>query len=130
LVSVQEWISVVIRVELSDNRFRDTALKELIDLRNNVQLVKDKLVAIGCLVDKGKKVELEEEEEDIWEEGKIEKFPQKLVQIKEKNVASTSSSSKYNSQKTPKIELDPERSKLLATTDKLGSFVRQLGLKN
>jgi UV-stimulated scaffold protein A len=112
-VSVQEWISVLIRVDLSDNGFRDTALKELIDLRNNIQLVKDKLVAIGCLVDKGNKVELEEEE-DIWEEGKIEKFPEKIVQRKEKNVASTSSSSKLNSHKTQKIELDPEKSKLLA----------------
>lgn len=113
LVSVQEWISVLIRVELSDNRFRDTALKELIDLRNNIQSVKDKLAGMGCLLDKQKKVELEEED-NIWEEGKIENLPQRLVQRKEKNVASTSSSSKLNSHKTQDIELDPERSKLLA----------------
>ncbi|KAJ4788710.1 UV-stimulated scaffold protein A [Rhynchospora pubera] len=116
LVSVQEWISVLIRVELADNRFRDTALKEMIDLRNNIQSTKDKLVAIGCSFDKGKKVQLEEEE-DIWEEGKIENIPQKSVQRKGKTVASSSTSSNGTSNsynKTQTSKLDPERSKLLA----------------
>ncbi|KAF3326443.1 UV-stimulated scaffold protein A isoform X1 [Carex littledalei] len=116
LVSVQEWISVLIRVDLADNRFRDTALRELIDLRNNIQSVKDKLVEMGYLFDKVNKVELEEAE-DIWEEGKIENLPQGLVQRKGKNVASTSSSSieSLNSRsKSKNIKLDPERSKLLA----------------
>ncbi|KAF3332618.1 UV-stimulated scaffold protein A isoform X1 [Carex littledalei] len=112
LVSVQEWISVLIRVDLADNRFRDTALRELIDLRNNIQSVKDKLVEMGCLFDKVNKAELEEAE-DIWEEGKIENLPQELVQ----NVASTSSSSIESlnlRSKSKNIKLDPERSKLLS----------------
>lgn len=70
LVSVQEWISVLIRVELSDNRFRDSTLKDFIDIRNNILAVKKKCEESGCslaAINQGK----EDAEEDFWEESKI-----------------------------------------------------------
>ncbi|KAF5451752.1 hypothetical protein F2P56_026829 [Juglans regia] len=69
LVSVQEWISVLVRVEVADIRFRDSVLKELIDIRNNLISVKKKCEESGCAL-----VTIanhDEEDEDFWEEGKI-----------------------------------------------------------
>ncbi|KAL6982111.1 hypothetical protein U1Q18_023727 [Sarracenia purpurea var. burkii] len=71
LVSVQEWISVLIRVEVSDNRIRDSMLKELIDIRNRIQSVKKKCEESGFSLPDTTN---EEEEEDIWEEGAIASF--------------------------------------------------------
>ncbi|KNA18158.1 hypothetical protein SOVF_073380 [Spinacia oleracea] len=68
LVSVQEWISILIRVEVVDIRFRDSALKEFIDVRNQITAVKKKCEESGCALPKIK----ESEEDDIWEDGKIE----------------------------------------------------------
>lgn len=68
LVSVQEWISVLIRVEVNDIRFRDSALKEFIDVRNQIIVVKKKCEESGCALPKIR----ESEEDDIWEEGKAE----------------------------------------------------------
>ncbi|KAK9145521.1 hypothetical protein Sjap_005424 [Stephania japonica] len=70
LVSVQEWLSVLIRVEPADIRFRDLVLKEFIDLRNHVLSVKKRCeesgyVLIDCTNDM---------DENMWEEGKIETF--------------------------------------------------------
>ncbi|XP_015577386.1 UV-stimulated scaffold protein A homolog isoform X2 [Ricinus communis] len=70
LVSVQEWISVLIRVELADNRSRDSILKEFIDIQKRLQSVKKKCIDLGCVLPDTTKHE-KEEEEDIWEEGKI-----------------------------------------------------------
>ncbi|WOL00811.1 hypothetical protein Cni_G09524 [Canna indica] len=70
LRSVQEWISVLIRVEPSDIKFRDTALKEFIDIRNHIQSVRNKCVQLGCLLNEPSN----QEEEDFWEEGKIEDY--------------------------------------------------------
>lgn len=72
MVSVQEWISVLIRVEVADNRFKDSMLKEFIDIRNRLQSVKKKCVESGCALPDTVKHDKEEEEEDFWEEGKIE----------------------------------------------------------
>lgn len=72
LAGVQEWISVLIRVEVADNTFRDSALKNLIDIRNLIQSTKRKCEESGCELRKSAKAEEEEEEEDIWEEGTIE----------------------------------------------------------
>ncbi|KAH7512074.1 hypothetical protein FEM48_Zijuj12G0051900 [Ziziphus jujuba var. spinosa] len=69
LVSVQEWISVLVRVEVTDNRFRDSSLKDFIDIRNLLQSVKKKCEESGCSLPKAT---TNEEEEDFWEEGKIE----------------------------------------------------------
>ncbi|KAJ4827842.1 hypothetical protein Tsubulata_012987 [Turnera subulata] len=71
MVSVQEWISVLIRVELADNRSRDSMLKELIDTRNRLQSTKKKCMESGCALPDPTKND-REEEEDFWEEGKIE----------------------------------------------------------
>ncbi|KAH8488820.1 hypothetical protein H0E87_024452 [Populus deltoides] len=71
LVSVQEGISVLIRVEVADTRLRDSMLKEFIDIRNHLQSVKKKCVESGCALPDITKHE-KEEEEDFWEEGKVE----------------------------------------------------------
>ncbi|KAL5571433.1 hypothetical protein UlMin_021030 [Ulmus minor] len=69
LVTIQEWTSVLVRVDLTDYKFRDCALKEFIDIRNRLQLVKKKCEESGCMLQStGDK----DEEEDFWEEGKIE----------------------------------------------------------
>ncbi|CAL9108341.1 unnamed protein product [Musa acuminata var. zebrina] len=75
LTSVQEWISVLIRVDLNDHKFRDTALKEFIDIRNVIQSVRNRCVQVGCVLN-----DPPSQEEDIWEEGKIEDYiPQNSV---------------------------------------------------
>ncbi|XP_074579961.1 UV-stimulated scaffold protein A homolog isoform X1 [Curcuma longa] len=68
LTLIREWISVLIRVELSDNRFRETALKELIDIQKHIHSVRNRCVQLGCVLNDPSN----EEEEDFWEEGKIE----------------------------------------------------------
>ncbi|KAJ7951308.1 UV-stimulated scaffold protein A-like [Quillaja saponaria] len=67
--SVQEWISVLVRVDVADSRFRDSALKEFIDIRNQLQPLKKKCEEAGCALlstsnDDG-------EEQDFWEDGKV-----------------------------------------------------------
>ncbi|XP_077226933.1 uncharacterized protein LOC143860250 [Tasmannia lanceolata] len=64
LPSVQEWVSVLVRVDLADNTFRDSVLKEFIDIRNNILSVKKGCDQLGSLHTTG--------EEDLWEECKIE----------------------------------------------------------
>ncbi|KAL0398008.1 UNVERIFIED_CONTAM: UV-stimulated scaffold protein A [Sesamum calycinum] len=71
LAAVQEWISVLIRVEVADLRFRDSALKDLIDIRNFIQSTKRKCEESGCDLPK---IANAEEEEDIWEDGTVEAF--------------------------------------------------------
>ncbi|EOX95695.1 ENTH/VHS [Theobroma cacao] len=70
LVSVQEWISLLIRVEVADNRLRDSMLKELIDIRSRLLSVKKDCDESGCALLKTVKNN-QEEEEDFWEEGNI-----------------------------------------------------------
>ncbi|XP_021280050.1 UV-stimulated scaffold protein A homolog [Herrania umbratica] len=70
LVSVQEWISLLIRVEVADNRLRDSLLKELIDIRSRLLSVKKDCDESGCALLKTVKNN-QEEEEDFWEEGNI-----------------------------------------------------------
>ncbi|KAB5527207.1 hypothetical protein DKX38_021054 [Salix brachista] len=71
MVSVKEGISVLIRVEVADTRLRDSMLKEFIDIRNRLQSVKKKCVESGCSLPDLTKLD-KEEEEDFWEEGKVE----------------------------------------------------------
>ncbi|KAL0428730.1 UNVERIFIED_CONTAM: UV-stimulated scaffold protein A [Sesamum radiatum] len=66
-----EWISVLIRVEVADIRFRDSALKDLIDIRNLIQSTKRKCEESGCDLPK---IAHAEEEEDIWVDGTVEAF--------------------------------------------------------
>lgn len=69
LVSVQDSIDVLVKVELPDYKFRDSVLKELIDLTNRLRSVKRKCEEAGFAVrNTGND---DEEEEDIWEEPKV-----------------------------------------------------------
>ncbi|RWR96442.1 UV-stimulated scaffold protein A isoform X1 [Cinnamomum micranthum f. kanehirae] len=69
LSSVQEWISVLVRVDSADNEVRDSILKEFIDLQNSVRAVKKRCEQLGFALPT---TLTREEEEDLWEEGKIE----------------------------------------------------------
>lgn len=77
LISVQEGISLLIRVEVSENRTRDSMLKDLIDIRNNILAAKKKWEEAGftilSMTGIHENEETNEEEEDIWEEddGKV-----------------------------------------------------------
>lgn len=66
---VQEWISVLVRVDLADNKVRDSILKEFIDLQNAVRAVKKRCEQLGFALHR---TVTREEEDDLWEEGKIE----------------------------------------------------------
>ncbi|KAF0932451.1 hypothetical protein E2562_010360 [Oryza meyeriana var. granulata] len=74
LVTVQEWISVLVRVNLADNRFRDSALKEFIDVKNEIQAVRNRCSELGLNLDNvhRRKGVQEEEDDDFWVEGNIE----------------------------------------------------------
>ncbi|KAF8117857.1 hypothetical protein N665_0008s0198 [Sinapis alba] len=82
LVSVQEGISLLIRVDVSDNRTRDSMLKELIDIRNSILATEKKCEQAGFTISRMIDTpEKEEDEEDIWEEddGKVGTDPVKKV---------------------------------------------------
>ncbi|KAK6942153.1 hypothetical protein RJ641_027530, partial [Dillenia turbinata] len=63
LVAVQEYISILIRVEVTDNRFKDSALKEFIDILNHIQSIKRRCEESSCALPNTK----DDGEEDIWE---------------------------------------------------------------
>ncbi|MQL80962.1 hypothetical protein Taro_013406 [Colocasia esculenta] len=69
LLSVQEWMSVLVRVDTTDKRFRDFAMKEFIDVRNLIQSARKKCEELGCVLPSS--TPLEQEENDMWEEGTI-----------------------------------------------------------
>lgn len=69
LVSVQQWISVLIRVEVDDTRFRDSTLKEFIDTRNRVLATKIKCEESGCTLPN---TTSSGEDDTIWEEAEVE----------------------------------------------------------
>ncbi|KAM7274606.1 hypothetical protein ACFE04_016472 [Oxalis oulophora] len=73
VVTVQEWISVLIRVDMGDNRFRDSMLKEFIDIRNCLLAAKKNCEELGCTLSEASRHE-KDEDEDIWEEYKVESF--------------------------------------------------------
>lgn len=118
LVSVQDWISVLVRVDVNDNRkFRDVALKEFIDVRNLIRSVKKKCDELGCVLDE-KPVSRgeEEEDEDLWEEGKIEAYSVENANKEKrtgKNVDVGSCSTSKNNSK-PHSSSTSLRSKLIA----------------
>ncbi|XP_027150650.1 UV-stimulated scaffold protein A homolog isoform X1 [Coffea eugenioides] len=144
LAAVQEWTSVLIRVEGADSRFRDNTLKELIDIRNHLQSVKRKCEVSGCALPKS----TTSEEEDIWEEGTLESHANVESFIEEKKselcVASTSSKFEGKASEGSKSKLvaakkldggyshmepNPVRSKLMAEAPVLtwGSFLDNWG---
>lgn len=114
LVSVQEWISVLIRVEVSDNRSRDSMLKEFIDMQNRLQTVKKKCIELGYALPDTTKRE-KNEEEDFWEEGKIESFEHESSNALNKlndntSVASTSGEVKNKSPESSKAKANCNQS--------------------
>ncbi|CAN6278325.1 unnamed protein product [Urochloa humidicola] len=130
LVTVQEWISVLVRVNLQDNRFRDTALKQFIDVKNEIRAVRDRCSELG--LDLGnvrrRKGDQEEEDDEFWVEGNIE-VPSPARVESSVDAASTSRDPgkgkrlvggvKSDNGKAPVAgngtrNLDPEKSKLFA----------------
>uniref|UniRef100_A0A0E0JYQ0 UV-stimulated scaffold protein A C-terminal domain-containing protein n=1 Tax=Oryza punctata TaxID=4537 RepID=A0A0E0JYQ0_ORYPU len=130
LVTVQEWISVLVRVNLADNRFRDSALKEFIDVKNEIQAVRNRCSELGLNLDNvhRRKGVQEEEDDDFWVEGNIEVSSPGTVGTSA-DVASSSKDTRKGKKpvggtdtddgKAPNAgnspqELDPERAKLHA----------------
>ncbi|KAK1616709.1 hypothetical protein QYE76_022226 [Lolium multiflorum] len=128
--TIQDWISVLIRVNLADNRFRDSALKELIDVKNEIRAVRGQCNELGLDLDnvRRKKDIQEEEEGEDWEEGKIE-VPSPAIAESSADVAGSSKDTRKgkgvvggvnsgdngmpNAGNTSQ-EMDPERARLLA----------------
>lgn len=102
LAAVQEWMSVLIRVETADTSFRESALKNLIDIRNLIQSTKRKCEESGCELSKTANTA---DEEDIWEDGTIETFD------KGKSGPSCSSITEAPAESTSKSTRDAERTK-------------------
>ncbi|KAH1107020.1 hypothetical protein J1N35_010788 [Gossypium stocksii] len=109
LVSVQEWISLLVRVEVADNRSRDSMLKELIDIRNSLMSVKKDCEESGCTLPKTLNKN-KEEEEDFWEEGNFgltengsTTEPEKRREVQSSNIEKKSKSVEdWNSKKSNK----------------------------
>lgn len=91
LVTVQEWITVLVRVNLPDNRFRDSALKDFIDVKNEIRAVRDRCNELGLDLDNvhRRKGDQEEEDNEFWVEGNIE-APNRAGVQSSLDVASTS----------------------------------------
>lgn len=135
IASVQEWISVLIRVEVEDNRLRDSTLKEFIDIRNRLRLIKKECEESGCaLPNTTNRVEEEEDEEDFWEEGKIEAYEngESVPNNRSNNLAAASTSREVNNTEAIKNEGQSSssvRSKLIAEAPvmKWGSYLDNWG---
>ncbi|XP_038874505.1 UV-stimulated scaffold protein A homolog [Benincasa hispida] len=69
LVSIQEWTSVLVRVDSTDIRFRDSALREFIDIRNSLRAVKKRCEELGSNF--AESANHDDEDEDFWEEGPV-----------------------------------------------------------
>ncbi|KAI3800591.1 hypothetical protein L1987_28683 [Smallanthus sonchifolius] len=127
LVAVQESISVLIRVELSDNRLRDSMLKEFIDIRNHLKSIKNKCEEAGCILSTPEN----DEEEDIWEECTSESFniSKPVTPSKQNDSPGCSNSKDTNVNLKVNPNLDPLKSKLMveAPVMKWGSFLDNWG---
>ncbi|EPS66387.1 hypothetical protein M569_08389, partial [Genlisea aurea] len=69
LPAVQEWMSLLIRAEVEDTGFRDSALKDLIDIKNLICSTKRKCEEAGFDLSKTEVTEEGGDDDDIWEEG-------------------------------------------------------------
>lgn len=68
LPTVQEWLQVIMKVDLPDNnKASESMLKEVIDLRNMLLSARAKCEGLGC-----KSTTDTQEDEVMWEEGVIE----------------------------------------------------------
>nr|BAJ86802.1 predicted protein [Hordeum vulgare subsp. vulgare] len=124
--TIQDWISVLVRVNLADNRFRDSALKEFIDVKNEIRAVRGQCNELGLDLDNvhRKKDVLEEDEED-WVEGNIE-VPSPPRVVSTVDVAGSSKENRKGKRVVDggngdvtnggnrSLEMGPERKKLLA----------------
>ncbi|TVU23215.1 hypothetical protein EJB05_30182, partial [Eragrostis curvula] len=133
LVTVNEWISVLVRVNLPDVRFRDSALKDFIDVKNEIRAVRDQCTDLGLDFDnvRRRKGDQEEEDDNFWVKGDIE-VPSPVTPVSVQSsvdVASTSKDTRKGKRvvdavssdvgKTPVAnngsrKLDPEKMRLLA----------------
>lgn len=135
IVSVQEWISVLIRVEVEDNRLRDSMLKEFIDIRNHLRLIKKECEESGCALPNSIDRVEEEDEEDFWEEGKIEAYENGESSVpnnQNNNLATASTSKEVNNTEVIRNEGQSSssvRSKLIAEAPvvKWGSYLDNWG---
>lgn len=145
LAGIQEWLSVLIRVDVADNRFRDSTLKEFIDIRNLIRSTKDKCEESGCALPNIANTE----EEDMWEDGTLQTFEKgySVSNSSEGNdflVASTADNAKgkgcrnkvsnksiIDSRDSSQSESNPARGKLLAEAPVItwGSFLDNWGSK-
>ncbi|XP_076955775.1 UV-stimulated scaffold protein A homolog [Bidens hawaiensis] len=127
LVAVQESVSVLIRVELSDNRIRDTMLKDFIDIRNHLKSIEKKCEEVGCVLSTPEN----DEEEDIWEEGASISLniPKSVTPAKQNDSPECSKSRETNSKLKVNPNLDPQKRKLMdeAPLMKWGSFLDNWG---
>ncbi|KAL9833172.1 UV-stimulated scaffold protein A [Arabidopsis thaliana] len=125
LISVQEGISLLIRVDVSDNRTRDSMLKDLIDIRNNILAAKKKWEEAGFTMSRMTDIhgneETNEEEEDIWEEddGKVKTDSVKNVAHVMRTQQSENSS--LPSSGEAKKSTSEARSNKVSNTKKVGS---------
>ncbi|KAE8685140.1 UV-stimulated scaffold protein A-like protein [Hibiscus syriacus] len=115
LVLVQERISLLIRVEVADNRSRESMLKELIDIRNSLMSVKKDCEESGCALPKTAKNNTEEEE-DFWEEGDFGSIKNGITTEPEKHkeVESCNADEKSRSVEDRNSKKSNKRSKNLA----------------
>ncbi|CAI8615714.1 unnamed protein product [Vicia faba] len=131
LVSIQEWVSVLVRVEVVDNRFRDSTLKEFIDIQNRLKSVKKRCEEAGCSLLNTSKLD---GEEDFWEEGNAVSIETSSSMPDNKNKHSDSSNTPDKKKKHPSSSstLDKKKKHLaLASTshnmisDNLGSYAEE-----
>ncbi|OVA00955.1 Protein of unknown function DUF2043 [Macleaya cordata] len=111
LFSVQEWISVLLRVEPSDTRFRDSTLKEFIDLQNHLKAVRKRCEQSGCALTNTTNYE----EEDFWEEGKIQVFGAKSSNAPARPNEDLASTSTVNEEKN----IDPRQNEASNVSERL-----------
>ncbi|KAL3832859.1 hypothetical protein ACJIZ3_007595 [Penstemon smallii] len=127
LAAIQEWTSVLIRVEVEDNSFKNSTLKDLIDIKNLIHMTKRKCEELGCDLSKI----ANSEEEDMWEDGTVEiseKGKSALICSKSNDHSATTSNDVRDSRCNNNLsngnkkkntdnsgsELNPLRSKLFA----------------
>ncbi|EFJ06434.1 hypothetical protein SELMODRAFT_186743 [Selaginella moellendorffii] len=88
LPAAQEWLSVLMRVDPEDRQSRDALMKEVIDLRNRLVVLKDKCQELGIVeVAKSKTTtddDVEWEEEEIFDRSKLDGPRHKLEQERER----------------------------------------------
>uniref|UniRef100_A0A453GJI9 UV-stimulated scaffold protein A C-terminal domain-containing protein n=3 Tax=Aegilops tauschii subsp. strangulata TaxID=200361 RepID=A0A453GJI9_AEGTS len=127
--TIQDWISVLVRVNLADNRFRDSALKEFIDVKNEIRAVRGQCNELGLDLDNvRRKKDVQEEDEEDWVEGKIE-VPSPPRVDSTVDVAGSSKDNRKGKRVVGEVnsgnsdipiggnrsqEMDPERKKLLS----------------